>query len=314
MGGTSAAGGSRARVRFDLGTALVASVLIYVTVVAAAYLRFHTLPEFTLGAVALVALPAAGLVLKSKDFLKSSALLVAVLLTYEALQGVTGAVVNSGKVVSLAWVDQALVGFNFSLAVQTTFASPITTLISTFFYGLHVFLIMIALVLFWFKKKSVFRGYAYSMVLTSYMGLLTFIVLPTSPPWLAGTAKNLLESGDKMLPGGFQELQRILLSGESDIYAAFPSLHAAYATLFSIFMFRLGRKYGLVSLPILGGVYFSIIYLGQHYLVDLLGGAGYALAASFVVVKLMKQRGDDSTPASSTAEGPAGVKPAVGAR
>ena len=221
---------------------------------------------------------------------------MAVLLTYEALQGTAGAMVRSGSVVSLAWIDKTLVGSNFVLAVQTTFLSPITTLVSIFFYGLHVFLIMIALFLFWLKKKAVFKGYAYSMVLTSYLGLITFIVLPTAPPWLAGTARNLLSSGDKMFPTGFQQLQNLLLSGESDIYAAFPSLHAAYATLFSIFMFKLGRKYGLASLPILGGVYFSIIYLGQHFLIDLVGGIVYAAVPAYLVQRWMA-RGEKNTPA-----------------
>jgi len=120
-------------------------------------------------------------------------------------------------------------------------------------------------------------------------------VLPTAPPWLAGTAKNLLSSGDKMFPTGFQELQNLLLSGESDIYAAFPSLHAAYATLFTIFMFKLGRKYGLASLPILGGVYFSIIYLGQHFLIDLVGGIIYAAVPAYLVQKLIT-RGQTKNP------------------
>jgi membrane-associated phospholipid phosphatase len=93
-----------------------------------------------------------------------------------------------------------------------------------------------------------------------------------------------------MLPTAFQNVAAVFLSGESDKVAAFPSLHAAYATLFSIFMFKLGRKYGLVSLPILGGVYFSIVYLGQHFLVDLLGGVAYASISVYAVDRLMARR------------------------
>ncbi|MGP8124412.1 MAG: phosphatase PAP2 family protein [Nitrososphaerales archaeon] len=271
-------------------SSLIAAALIYVTVVTAAYVRFGTLPEITLGAVAVLILPCAGLILRSKEFVKSSALIVAVLLTYEALQGVTGILVKSGNVVSLAWVDQALVGSDFTLDVQRAFLSPAATLVSTVFYGLHVFLIMIALVLFWFKNKTVYRGYTYSLVVTSYLALLTFVALPTAPPWLAGSAQNLLGAGYKELPSFLQEVQRVLLSGESDMVAAFPSLHAAYATLFSIFMFKLGRKYGLASLPIAAGVYFSIIYLGQHYLVDLLGGIAYAGISTYAVEKVLTRR------------------------
>jgi membrane-associated phospholipid phosphatase len=275
---------------FGLNSAVIVAVLIYGTVVAAAYMRFGTLPEVSFGVVAVLILPFIGLVTKSKEFLKTSALFVAILLTYESLQGITGNLIHTGSVVSLAWVDQALVGSNFAADVQTTFASSATTFVSTLFYGMHAFLIMIAFVLFWFKDRAVCRGYTYSLVVTSYLALLTFVVFPTAPPWLAGTAQNLLNTGVKMFPNAFQEVQAVLLSGESDVVAAFPSLHAAYATLFSIFMFKLGRKYGFASLPIAGGVYFSIIYLGQHFLVDLLGGIAYAGISVYAVEKVLARR------------------------
>ncbi len=286
---------------FGLNSALLAAALIYVTVVAAAYVRFGTLPQVSYGIVAVLVLPFIGLATRSKEFMKNSALIVAVLLTYESLQGITGTLVHSGNVVSLASLDQALVGSNFVMDVQKTFLSSATTFVSTVFYGMHAFLIVIAFVLFWFKDRTVYRGYTYSLVVTSYLALLTFVILPTAPPWMAGTAQNLLKTGDKMFPTAFQEVQALLLSGESDVVAAFPSLHAAYVTLFSVFMFKLGRKYGLVSLPITGGVYFSIIYLGQHFLVDLLGGIAYAGISVYAVERVMtrQQRPRFQSPSAS---------------
>jgi len=180
---------------FGLDSALLAAVLIYVTVVAAAYLRFGTLPQVSFGVVAVLVLPFIGLATGSKEFMRSSALIVAVLLTYESLQGINGALVNSGNAVSMAPLDQALVGSNFVAGVQTVFASSATTLVSTVFYGMHAFLIVIAFVLFWFTDRAVYRGYTYSLVLTSYLALLTFVILPTKPPWLAGTAQNLMQLG-----------------------------------------------------------------------------------------------------------------------
>jgi membrane-associated phospholipid phosphatase len=269
---------------------LFAAILVYVTVNAVVYLRFGKLPELSLAAVALLSLPVIGLVTRSKDFLRSSILFVTVLLTYEALQGLTSVLASSRTIVSLAWLDRALVGFDFASVFQTAFASSAATLLSTFFYGLHAFLIVIAIGLFWFKDRLVYRGYAYSMVLTSYLALLTFIIVPAAPPYLVGAAKNLLSTGNKMLPSFLQSIQTVLLSGEADLFAAFPSLHAAYATLFSFFMFKLNRRFGLVSLPILFGVFFSIIYLGQHYLVDLLAGVAYALFSAYIVERLVSRR------------------------
>jgi membrane-associated phospholipid phosphatase len=294
---------------FSFKFVVPAAVLIYTTVVAAAYFRFGTLPVFTLGAFAVLVLPIVGLVARSKEFVTNSVLIVAVLLTYEALQGITGIQAGSMSVVSLTRVDQALVGSNFAWDVQTMFLSSTTTFVSTVFYGLHVPLIMIAFALFWFKDRVAYRGYTYSLVVTSYLALFTFVVLPTAPPWLcppncSPVVQNLLESGDKMLPTAFQELAAVLLSGESDVVAAFPSLHAAYVTLFSIFMFKLGRNYGLASLPVVGGVYFSIVYLGQHFLVDLLAGAAYAGVSVYIVERVMARRHRARSQSSSASNVP----------
>ena len=124
------------------------------------------------------------------------------------------------------------------------------------------------------------------MVLTSYLALITFIAFPTSPPWFTGAAQNLLSAGNAMLPSALQGLQQALLAIESDKFAAFPSLHAAYVVLFAVYALRLSKKLGLVALVITGGVFFSTIYLGQHYVIDLLGGIIYSLAAVVVMDKV----------------------------
>ncbi len=264
--------------------------LLYLTVLVVAYVRYGMILQFTLGAAALVVLPVAAYFAKSREFLKNSALVVSVLLTYEALQGITGALVNSGKVVSLAGIDKQILGFDLPAAVQTSFTSSTVTIIATFFYSIHFFLVLAALVLFWFTNRSVYKGYTYALILTSYLGLMTFVILPSSPPWFAGAAQNLLSSGLKLMPSSIQSVQQAALAIESDKFAAFPSLHAAYATLFAIYTIRLNPKLGLVSVPILVGVLFSTLYLGQHYFVDLVGGMGYSAASVLAIDWLIRRR------------------------
>ena len=88
----------------------------------------------------------------------------------------------------------------------------------------------------------------------------------------------------------FSELARIGSLIESDKLAAFPSLHAAYVVLFSYFTVKLKRIYGLVSIPITVGVLFSTIYLGQHYITDLVAGVAVAAASVLVVTRLDRKR------------------------
>jgi membrane-associated phospholipid phosphatase len=264
--------------------------LVYLATLLVAFLRFDLLFQFELGAVALAVIPPVAYFGKSREFMKNSALVVGVLLTYEALQGLTGRFVSPSAIVSLSGIDKAIFGFNVNAMVQTEFASAAVTVISTFFYGLHIFLVVIALVLFWFTSKRLYKGYTYSIVITSYLALATFVLVPTAPPWFSGVAQNLLPAGNHMLPSFVTSLQQALLSIESDKFAAFPSLHAAYVTLFSIYLFRLKPRYGYMSLFLVFGVFFATVYLGQHYIVDLIGGVLYSLVGVWAVDHLILPR------------------------
>lgn len=261
--------------------------VLYVAVLIAVYIRFGFLFQFTLGLVWLCVIPVVAYFGRSREFIRNTAFVVSALLSYEALQGVTGSIVDPKNVVSLAAADKAIFGFNFTAAVQNAFASAAVTFVSTIFYGMHLFLVAAALIIFWFTSKKVFNGYAYSIILTSYLALITFILVPTAPPWFVGTAKNLIPDAGSLLPSGLQSVQQILMAIESDKFAAFPSLHGAYVTLLTVYSFRVSKKWGILALAIAGGVLFSTIYLGQHFVMDLAGGVVYSLAAIFVVDKML---------------------------
>lgn len=260
--------------------------LFYFIIVLIAYFRYGVILNITLGIVFLIAIPIIAYLSRSREFLINSMFCVTLLLSYEALQGIIGTFANAGNAIALDAFDRAMFGFDFTAAVQNAFASSTATLISIFFYGLHIYLVITALVLFWFANKKVYKGYFYSMILTSYLALVTFAVFPSAPPWFTGVAKNLVADGYKMLPDFINTLQQALLS-MSDKLAAFPSLHAAYATLFSAYTIKLNPKLGLISVPILLGVLFSTVYLGQHYVLDLIAGIAYSLIALFIVDRLI---------------------------
>lgn len=73
---------------------------------------------------------------------------------------------------------------------------------------------------------------------------------------------------------------------ESDRYAAFPSLHAAYPWLVSLYAIKIRRFKALPVLVLPVCVWFSAVYLGEHYVVDLIGGIAYSTCAFLVVERL----------------------------
>jgi len=125
-------------------------------------------------------------------------------------------------------------------------------------------------------------------VACSYVPLVFYTLAPSAPPWCNGVASNLLATTSAQIGSSslFSELARIGSLIESDKLAAFPSLHAAYVVLFSYFTIKLKRTYALVSVPITVGVLFSTIYLGQHYITDLVAGVLVAAACVLVVTRL----------------------------
>lgn len=201
--------------------------------------------------------------------------IISIMVSYEALQGMAGTLAASRGIVSLYPLDHLIWGFNVTGYVQSTFASPVVTLLSSVFYSLHVPLVVATCLIVWYAKRPLFGKYVTVMVLASYAALATFVLLPTAPPWYSGVSSNLYAATVAVgLPHGVTSFISLV---EIDQFAAFPSLHGAYAIIFSYFMIKVDRRLALVSIPITVGILFSTLYLGQHYLIDLIGGAAYAL-------------------------------------
>jgi membrane-associated phospholipid phosphatase len=207
-----------------------------------------------------------------------------IMLLYEALWGTVGSFATTRTLFSIYPIDKMLWGFNLTSWVQTTFYSWNTTVVASFFYSLQLPLVVIVSVALWRFKRPVFSKYMTAIVLTSYAALVTFLVFPTTPPWYQGVVHDLFYGGtSSALPSWLLYVASMF---ESDKFAAFPSLHAAYAIIFAYFIVKLDRRLAYVAIPITAGILFSTLYLGQHYLIDLIGGAVFALVPCLIAERL----------------------------
>jgi len=263
----------------------------YGAVLILCYAYYGVLFSFSLGLVFLALLPATLLLGRSSQFVKELTPFIVLLMSYEALQGVAGSL-------SLAPVIHhagSRVTYGIIEAIQSSFLSPDLTDVMSLLYGLHFPLVIGSAILLWYSNKVLYKRYVYSLVACSYISLVFYALAPSAPSWYNGVVSNLLVTTRAQIgsSGLFSELARIGSLIESDKLAAFPSLHAAYVLLFSYFTTKLKRTYGLVSIPISIGVLFSTIYLGQHYITDLVGGVAVA-AACVLVVTLRDRKGKTS--------------------
>ena len=65
--------------------------------------------------------------------------------------------------------------------------------------------------------------------------------------------------------------------------AAMPSLHAAFPLMIFFFLFKWSKKAGILFIPYVLGVWFSVIYLGEHYFIDVVMGAVYSTVIFLVI-------------------------------
>ena len=253
------------------------------------YAYYGVLFSFSLGLVFLALLPATLILGRTAQFVKELTPFIILLMSYEALQGVAGSLTLSPV------IHHAGSGVSYGIieAVQSAFLSPDLTDIMSLLYGLHFPLVIGSAILLWYSSKVLYRRYVYSLVACSYVSLIFYTLAPSAPPWYNGVASNLLATTSAQIGSSslFSELARIGSLIESDKLAAFPSLHAAYVVLFSYFTIKLKRIFGIVSIPITVGVLFSTVYLGQHYITDLVAGIAVAAVCVLIVTRLDGKEG-----------------------
>ena len=204
------------------------------------------------------------------------------LFTYEVIRSVIVVVGMSGVHVTdiILWERTLCAGILPAHALQQAFGATaytgIVDLVANAFYMTHFFSVIFAGLILWRSRKAHYWAYIMGLVVLSYAGFLTYVAFPAAPPWWA--------SMHGYLSGQPVNLNHSLLSPEyifatANPLGAMPSLHTAWpAYLFFYALYVWGRKaIPVVILPL--GVAVSSIYLGHHYVVDVLGGIGYAAVA-----------------------------------
>lgn len=147
----------------------------------------------------------------------------------------------------------------------------------SFFIAPHA----LAVVLFrW--KRTLFARYAAVVVGSMYAGLVLFFVIPTAPPWLAGEHGGLPGVyrvmdfvGGKVDASTYNEFYRAL--GEPNSVAAMPSIHMAVTLAMYLVVrpYHLRASMVLLAYCVVMGV--ALMYLGEHYFLDLAVGAAIAV-------------------------------------
>jgi len=143
-----------------------------------------------------------------------------------------------------------------------------------------------------YKDKTVFLRYALTFLFVNLIGFVIYYAFPAAPPWYVeqyGFVFHPHTPGNTAGLGRWDDYFHVsvfagLYAKSSNVFAAMPSLHAAYplTVLYYGVRYRLGWWNALFGL-IMGGIWFSAVYSGHHYVLDVLCGIGCGIAgiASF---------------------------------
>ena len=145
--------------------------------------------------------------------------------------------------------------------------------------------------LVWKTKDKYYWPVVVTYLTVFFAAFLTFLIFPAAPPWMASN-NHYIEPITRVSSYvwdslGIHNFPSVYNRISPNPVAAVPSLHAACATLFSIFIFKIyGRRWGIASLlyPVL--IYIGVIYEGEHYFFDVVMGIIYALAGYYLVKHL----------------------------
>jgi membrane-associated phospholipid phosphatase len=140
----------------------------------------------------------------------------------------------------------------------------------------------------WFTRRSLAPRYAAAMLLTLYLGLLLFWLTPTVPPWLAGGRGDLIGTyrvmnfvTGGMNVGAYRELYSTL-AGPNAV-ASVPSIHMALTFLVLLTVRDYAPRWTVPVAIYNVAMGFSLVYLGEHYVFDLLVGMVVAAAVYYLL-------------------------------
>jgi hypothetical protein len=109
-----------------------------------------------------------------------------------------------------------------------------------------------------------------------HLGCIVYLVVPTAPPWWAGekgrmpgVRRIMVEVGERTWGRLWRHLYDFL--GGNPV-AAMPSLHLASSVMAAHMLSEAGGVEATLGWTYAGVLGFGLVYLGEHYVIDLLAG------------------------------------------
>lgn len=157
--------------------------------------------------------------------------------------------------------------------------------------------ILFGVIMYVLKKRDIYLRLAMAFLLVNLIGFAGYYIHPAAPPWYAihyGFVPDLHTPGNTAGLGRFDALFNIhLFEGiygrNSNVFAAVPSLHAAYMVIPLFYSVRAKCRWWVTALfaIIMVGIWCTAVYTTHHYVIDVLLGIACACLSLFVFEKVL---------------------------
>lgn len=163
-----------------------------------------------------------------------------------------------------------------------------------FTYMSHFFTSFIVAGVLWKRDHARFRRFVPIFVGLTFLGYLTYVLYPAMPPWLASQTGHIAPI-TRIIPVvwnhvGVHGAAAVFTGGNKfdNNIAAMPSLHAAYPMLLLLFFWKRARRpLRTVLVVYVLAMAFTLVYTGEHFVIDEVVGWTYAVVAFMVGSRLL---------------------------
>lgn len=163
-----------------------------------------------------------------------------------------------------------------------THGQPFLDVLCGFFYLCWMPLPLLFAGWLYYANRPHFFRFAWTFLLTNLIGFVVYYVYPAAPPWyvqLHGFHFDAHTPGNTAGLAKFDNFFGVhifydLYAKSSNVFAAMPSLHAAYPLLALYYGIKNKLGVWLIALfaLITAGIWFTAVYTSHHYVLDVLAG------------------------------------------
>ncbi len=130
------------------------------------------------------------------------------------------------------------------------------------------------------RDEARFVRAARQMAAAFDLGCAAYIAFPTAPPWWAAehgytgddqVHRRMIDVGEEVWGRAWPKLYN---SVDGNPWAAMPSLHFGASVLTAILLSETSPRAAVAGWTYAGVLGFALVYLGEHYVIDLIAGLG----------------------------------------